>query len=319
MSEFSFDAYVSKRESGALGGTEEETRYAFGPDLTMLRGFKKFRPLEMVVASLVRSQKHLVQHRYIGHALKVGQRQLPKIHDLAKECADVLGIAMPALYISNSPVMNAFTFGTQEDSFIVVHSQLLDHFTEDELRFVIGHEMGHIQNGHVVYLTTLHLLSQLPAFLKPLQPVVAAALQTWSRRAEITCDRAGVLCCRDLSIAERTFVKMASGSTKHYDDVDVEALLEQLTESRKGVGRFTEVFDSHPALPKRIAALRVFSESAYFRRALGLGDDGLDMKTVDVRTTEIVKIHVKGAPVEGAPAEPVAAAAGDISTEKESE
>ena len=290
MSEFSFSNYVERREGGVLGGTDEETRYAFGPDLTMLRGFKKFRPVEMVVASLVRSQKHLFQHKFIGHSLKVGPRQLPQVHAIAKECAEVLGIAMPALYISNSPVMNAFTFGTQEDSFIVVHSQLVDHFSEDELRFVIGHEMGHIQNKHVVYLTTMMLLSQLPAILKPLQPVVTAALRTWSRRAEITCDRAGVLCCRDIGVAERTFVKMASGSTKHYGDLDVEAFLEQLEEGKQGMGRFAEVFASHPLLPKRVAALRVFSESAYYRKAAGLGDDGLDMKTVDDRTTEIVQI-----------------------------
>ena len=290
MSEFSFNKYVAKRESGALGGIEEENRYAFGPDLKMLRGFKNFRPLELVVASLVRGQKHLFQHKFIGRALKVGPRQLPKVHAIAKDCADTLGIAMPALYLTNSPMMNAFTFGTQEDSFIVVHSQLVDHFSEDELRFVIGHEMGHIQNKHVVYLTTMMLLSQLPAILKPLQPVVTAALRTWSRRAEITCDRAGALCCRDIEVAQKSFVKMASGSTKHYADVDVDAFLEQLEESRKGVGRFTEIFDSHPLLPKRVAALQIFGESAYYRKAVGLGDDGLDMKTVDERTTEIVKI-----------------------------
>jgi Zn-dependent protease with chaperone function len=290
LSEFSFNQYVAKRESGALGGTDEETRYAFGPDLKMLRGFKNFRPLELVVASLVRGQKHLIQHRYTGRALKVGPRQLPKVHEIAKECAQVLGIAMPALYLTNDPRMNAFTFGTQEDSFIVVHSQLVDHFTDDELRFVIGHEMGHIQNKHVVYLTTMMLLSQLPAILKPLQPVVTAALRTWSRRAELTCDRAGLLCCRDLDVAEKTFVKMASGSTKHYADIDVDAYMDQLAESQKGVGRFTEVFDSHPLLPKRVAALRIFAESAYYRKAMGLGEDGLDIKTVDERTTEIVKI-----------------------------
>lgn len=290
MSEFSFNQYVAKRDTGALGGTDEETRYAFGPDLKMLRGFKNFRPLELVVASLVRSQKHLFQHRFIGRALKVSPRQLPKVHQIAKECAETLGIAMPALYLTNNPMMNAFTFGTQEDSFIVVHSQLVDHFTDDELRFVIGHEMGHIQNKHVVYLTTMRLLSQLPAILKPLQPLVSAALLTWSRRAEITCDRAGLLCCKHLDVAEKTFVKMASGSTKHYGDIDVEAYMDQLEESQKGVGRFTEVFDSHPLLPKRVAALRIFAESAYYRQAMGLGEDGLDIKTVDERTTDIVKI-----------------------------
>ena len=57
-------------------------------------------------------------------------------------------------------MLNAGTYGTNEESFIVVHSALVDAYTDEELRFVIGHECGHIHNSHVVYLTTLHFLTR---------------------------------------------------------------------------------------------------------------------------------------------------------------
>ena len=64
--------------------------------------------------------------------------------------------------------MNAMTFGTNDDAFILVHSALVDHFDDEELLSVIGHECGHIHNDHVVYLTTLHLPAHDGAAVLPL-------------------------------------------------------------------------------------------------------------------------------------------------------
>ncbi|MFW5920953.1 MAG: hypothetical protein ACOCUS_03880, partial [Polyangiales bacterium] len=69
-----------------------------------------------------------------------------------------------------------------------------------------------------------------------------------------------------------------------------DAFLEQLEEGREDVGRSTEAFASHPYVPKRIQALRVFEQSAMYRKAAGLGDDGLSMEEVDRRTSEIIQI-----------------------------
>jgi Zn-dependent protease with chaperone function len=175
-----------------------------------------------------------------------------------------------------------------------VHSALIDHFDEDELRFVIGHETGHIQNKHVVYGTVLILLKQsAAAILKLLMPPVDVALNSWYRRAEITCDRAGLLCCQDLDAACRTFVKLACGSQKLYREMDLVAYAEQADEGRGGVGRFAELFVGHPYLPKRMEAMQLFAESALYREAHGTGPGGLTMEEVDARTSEIIQV-VKG-------------------------
>jgi Zn-dependent protease with chaperone function len=202
-----------------------------------------------------------------------------------------LGITPPTVYIMNSPVINAGTFGTNDDSFMLIHSALIDHMSDEELRSIIGHECGHIHNSHVVYLTALYFLTQMAgAFVAWIVTPAVVALRAWSRRAEITCDRASLLCCRNPEVVTRALTKLALGSHKLYDQLNLEAFLEQHEESRQGVGRFSELFASHPWLPKRVLALRVFQQSKLFRRRAGLGEDGLSMKEVDEKVLEIVKV-----------------------------
>ena len=291
MSDFSFRDYVRSRDEGRIGGTEEHRRYAYKGDLAMLRTFKKLRYVELVVAAVVRSQKSIVSHSFMGRTIRVSSRQVPRIHRIAKDCAERLNVPVPTIYVANSPIMNAYTFGTDDDSFIVVHSKLIDDFTDEELRFVIGHEMGHIQNRHVVYGTALRLLkTNASIFLRWIAPPAEAALAAWARRAEITCDRAGLLCAGDLAVAERSFLKMACGSTKLYEELDIDAFLEQLEDGQSKVGRLTEMFATHPYLPKRIRALQLFAQSEMYRKAVGLGDDGTSLHDVDDQVDEIIKV-----------------------------
>lgn len=288
--DFDFTRYVDERRGRAWGGPRG-ARYAYSADMAMLQAFRRMRPVELAAAATVRMYKDVLKNRYLGTTARVGPRQFPRMHGLVQECADALGVPAPTVYVANSPVMNAYTYGTDEDSFIVIHSALIDHFEEDELKFVIGHETGHIQNKHVVYGTVLHLMKSTAAvFLKWIVPPAEMALQAWFRRAEITCDRAGLLCCRDSAAATRSFLKLACGSRKLYDELDLDSYLEQLEEANRSYGRFLEAFASHPYLPKRIEALRVFENSELYRQALGLDGGGLSMEEVDRRTTDIIRI-----------------------------
>ena len=288
--DFDFSRYVEGRRRKVWGG-EGAARYAYAADVAMLQTFKRLRPVELAAASVVRTYKDVLKNQYLGTSTRVGPRQVPHIYGLVQECAEALGVPVPAVYVVNNPYINAYTFGTDEDAFIVLHSALIDHFEDEELKFVIGHETGHIQNKHVVYATVLHLMTNtMGIFIKWLLPPAQVALHAWYRRAEITCDRAGLLCCKDSNAAIRGFLKLASGAQKLYGELDPDAFLEQLEEGREGVGRFTEAFSSHPYVPKRIQALKVFEQSAMYRQAVGLGDDGLAMEDVDRRTSEIIQI-----------------------------
>jgi hypothetical protein len=288
----SFTRYVATKKKAAYGGTDG-ARYAYAADVAMLNAFRRMKPVEMAAAATVRMYKDVYKNQLLGTTIKVTPRQFPSIHQIAVECAESLDVPVPQVYIKNDPIVNAFTFGTDDDAFIVVHSALVDHFDRDELKFVIGHETGHIQNKHVIYNTVLILLRTAASLLRYLVPPAEVALLAWYRRAEVTCDRAGLLCCGDLSAASRSFLKMACGSKKLYEELDVEEYLHQADEGREGVGRLTELFASHPYIPKRIEAMRVFSESELYRRATGAGDEGLSMAEVDERTHDVIQI-VKG-------------------------
>jgi Zn-dependent protease with chaperone function len=235
--------------------------------------------------------QHVGKADLLGRAVKVGRRQFPRVHAVAEHCAKTLGIVTPTLYVVNSPHLNAATYGTEDDSFILVHSALVDLLSDEELTTVVGHEAGHIHNSHVVYLTTLHYLSHMAGvFLRSVALPALLALKAWSRRAEITCDRAGLLCGTGIDVSIRVLGKLALGSHKLYDELNMEAFLEQHEEGQSSIGRFGELWATHPFLPKRVLALRVFSESALYRRHAGLGESGLSMEAVDERVHGLIKV-----------------------------
>jgi len=264
--------------------------YAYISDRQTRAAFDHVKPVDLAVTATVRMFKSVWRNELLGQAVKVGDRQFPRIAKIASRCAETLQIATPTVYIVNNPSLNAATYGTNEDSFIMVNSALVDHYSDDELLTVIGHECGHIHNSHVVYLTALHYLTQMAGvFVRwAVQPAMIA-LRAWSRRAEITCDRAGMLCAKDSLIAQRSLTKLALGSRKLYEEFNLEAFLEQYDEGKDGMGKYMEVFATHPWLPKRVLSMRVFAESALYRKAAGLGPDGLTMLEVDNRVRALLK------------------------------
>lgn len=291
--ELDFKSWVDARRSSHLGGGPETEghAYAYNLDQSTRAAFARMTAVELAVTSSVRMFKQVWRSELLGNAVKVSDRQFPRLQRIARECADTLHIPTPQLYIVANSSLNAATYGTHDESFIMVHSALIDHYTDEELRMVIGHECGHIHNKHVVYLTALHYLTQMAGiFVKwAVQPALLA-LNAWSRRAEITCDRAGMLCSRDLDVSTKAMTKLVLGSRKLYEEFNMDAFLEQYEEGKDGVGKYMEVFASHPWLPKRVLAMRVFAESALYREAAKLGPGGLTMAEVD----EKVRLLLKG-------------------------
>jgi Zn-dependent protease with chaperone function len=286
-----FEDFVARKRGARAGGPDAGGHeYAYASDRQTRAAFDRMKPVDLAVSSTVRMFQSVWRNELLGSAVKVSDRQFPRIAGIARRCADTLHIATPTVYIRNDQSLNAATYGTNEESFIMVHSALVDHYSDEELLTVIGHECGHIHNSHVVYLTALHYLTQMAGvFVKwAVQPAMIA-LRAWSRRAEITCDRAGMLCAGDALVAQRSITKLALGSRKLYEEFNLDAFLEQYDEGKDGMGRYMEVFATHPWLPKRVLAMRVFAESALYRKAAGLGESGLTMPEVDDRVRALLK------------------------------
>ena len=290
--EIGFREFIEQRKGLRAGGRDGEgVAYAYASDKATRKTFDAMKPLELAVTAAVRMFQTVGKNELLGHAVKVGPKQFPRIHDMVVKCAATLGITPPTLYIVNSPIANAATFGTNDDSFIMVHSALIDAMSDDELMSVIGHECGHIHNSHVVYLTAMHQLQRVAArYAQWIAGPAMIALAGWSRRAEITCDRAGLLCAGSLDASTRALTKLAIGSSKLFQELNVEAFLEQHEEGGDGVGRFAEMTATHPWLPKRVLALRAFSKSEIYRKHAHLGDGGDTMEAVDEKVHEIIKV-----------------------------
>ena len=99
-----------------------------------------------------------------------------------------------------------------------------------------------------------------------------------------------MLCARSDVVAQRSLTKLALGSRKLYEEFDLEAFVEQYEEGKDGMGKYMEAFASHPWLPKRVLAMRVFAESALYRKAANAWTEGgLTMTEVDQRVRALLK------------------------------
>jgi Zn-dependent protease with chaperone function len=286
-----FDGFVARRKAERAGGAAAgENDYSFVLDRQSRATVESARPIQLAVASTVRMWKQVWRGQLLGSAVRVSDRQFPRIQALTRECAQQLGIETPQVYIVNDPRLNAGTYGTDEESFIIVHSALVDHYSDEELRTVLGHECGHIHNSHVVYLTTLHYLKMIAAaFIPWIVYPATIPLNELSRRAEITCDRAGMLCAKNEQVAARALTKLVLGSRKLYDEFNLDAFLEQYEEGKDSIGRYMEALATHPYLPKRVLAMRIFGQSELYRRTAGAGSGGLTMTEVDDRVKALLK------------------------------
>ena len=294
-----FQRYIERRKGALEAQAREGAAYAYGGDLRVKKTLDSLRPVRLAVEASVRLWKSVARGELLGTAVKVSPQQFPKIDALVEQASKALHIPRPTVYIAPQlGELNAHTFGTDEDAYIVMNGALVDHLTESELLFVLGHECGHIQNNHVVLTTALYyLMNAANRFLAWIVTPATMALSAWSRRAEITCDRAGLICARNLDTAEAVLLKLALGSKKLYDQLNVEAFLDQLRQSTKEAGRggglsdkigkLTELFHDHPYVPRRIEALRIFAESHYYKALTG-GTGGLTQAEVDGKVGEVL-------------------------------
>lgn len=198
-----------------------------------------------------------------GHCLKVQQELLPDFYSLCHEVKDRLGFDEPVdFYITGDSSVNAFSLAAEdkgEPHIVNVNSGLFDLMTQDELRFVIGHELGHLINKDTA-------LSRLIQFVFPPNTNVPVSLQYKIRLhdqlAELVADRYGYMATNDLNVCVTAFFKMASGLDLTKLNVSIEALIADNTRrleyflNDKGVSRA-----SHPVNPIRVQALNLFANS----------------------------------------------------------
>jgi Zn-dependent protease with chaperone function len=212
-----------------------------------------------------------------ANAVRVGPRQFPEIWANYLEVCETLDVAdPPELFISQTPFVNAGAYG-MDRPFIVLNSGAVRLLDRDELTYLLGHELGHVLSGHVLYRTMIVLLMQLATMGFPVvglaARVVLVALLEWQRKAELSADRAGLLALQQPEPTLRALMKMAGGGTP--EETDLNEFLIQADQYRDGGDAADMVFKvlnllgaTHPFHVLRAAELRDWIEAGEYDRIL---------------------------------------------------
>ncbi|MBH0777205.1 M48 family metallopeptidase [Nocardia bovistercoris] len=246
--------------------------------LVALRSLTGFDTVLRTLSSLLQERQHRLL--YLATAVRVDERQFRTLHHLRQDCVEILDArTTPEMYVIQSPTVNALTIG-MDTPFIVLTTGLIELMDTEELRFVIGHELGHALSGHAVYRTMLmHLLrisasvGWMPVGGWALRAIVAALME-WSRKSELSGDRAGLLCGQDVDASVRVHMKTAGGAWVH--EMNHGAFLAQADDYersgdlRDGVLKLLNLeLQSHPFSVLRAAELRRWIQSGEYERVLG--------------------------------------------------
>ena len=245
--------------------------------LTALREARGFDEVLKTLSGIWNERAWRLQ--FLGAAIRVDHRQHPRVHRIFAEAAATLDIEeLPELFVMQNPFLNASCIGMSKP-FITLTHRSIEAFDDDELRYVLGHELGHMRSGHAVYHTMLIILTNLsmnlawlPAGSIVLRGIIAAMLEWW-RKAELSGDRAGLLAGQDPQAALRTHMKLAGGSD--LSEIDTTAFLEQAAEYQTGgdlrdsfIKLRMTIFQRHPMPVARAADLRQWIDSGAYARIL---------------------------------------------------
>ncbi|MEU1788289.1 M48 family metallopeptidase [Streptomyces sparsogenes] len=216
---------------------------------------------------------------YLSDSVRVSDRQFAHLNDMLRDACYILDLdKVPAMYVTQDPRPNAMCIGMDEP-IIVMTTGLVELLDEEEMRAVVGHEVGHALSGHSVYRTILLFLTNLALKVAwiPLGNVavmaVVTALREWFRKSELSADRAGLLVGQDLRASMRGLMKLAGGH--HLHEMNVDAFLEQAEEYEAGGDLRDSVLKilnmlprSHPFTTVRAAELKRWAAGRDYQRIM---------------------------------------------------
>jgi Zn-dependent protease with chaperone function len=271
----SADAGVPAERSGVILTNISATAWEHPADRAALQTLRAIPGFDQVVRSIFGFfGERGIRLMFQANAVRVGPRQFPKLHGLLTEVTTTMDWPeQPELYVTQTPMVNAGAVG-MDHPFITLNSGAVTLLNDDELRVLIGHELGHVMSGHALYRTVLFILlmfgfNNLPFLAGIALLPIQLALLEWSRKAELSSDRAGLLATQDPVASMRVFLKLAGGGTA--SETDLDAFMEQAREYDTMGGPMDKVYKilntltlTHPFNTLRAAELQKWiSDGAY--------------------------------------------------------
>lgn len=155
-------------------------------------------------------------------------------------------------YVYASPDIQAECYASNDhDCIIRLSSGLIDILEDEEIEFVVGHEIGHFLYNHSL------------AFSSTGKDSLELSIQ--KRAQEISADRIGLLASKSLDVSIKALMKTMSGLSTKYLKFDIGAFLSQLSNAESFKSQL-DVNSSHPSMIVRCRALLWFSMSDTFKK-----------------------------------------------------
>ncbi len=221
---------------------------------------------------------HLIELQ--GSNFRVTRESCPELYKMARDISRRIDVRdFPKIYTQWGYFINAYTAGYDNDVLLVIYSGAVDLLSDDELAYVIGHEMGHIKSGHNLYHYMASIVGSAAAFIPGGQALIApvyATLKYWDRMSEFTADRAGLLACQNIDAALNAILKMSGLPMKYFQHLNREMFLEQAKEFEERYSGVTDqaikaisiIDETHPWTVMRAAELIKWYESGEYQAIL---------------------------------------------------
>lgn len=198
--------------------------------------------------------KAIVDKYYGGQITEIKQEGMqmtkdsyPLLHTTYTKCCHILGIKhAPIVYITHKlKGINALSVEINNERMILISRRVTISLTTKEQAFILGHELGHHQQGNLVGHTINGLFNSLKDKSEIIGPMVQDAIEVplkrWCRRSEFNADRAGFLCCKDIEVIKQLFMKIG------------------MIESPTVYHQYKETGEDHPMLTTRLQELNKYA------------------------------------------------------------
>ncbi len=287
MTEYDFD-YDYDNGSGGGNGDQTGTKrvltdissrvWEHPADRAALAALRKLPLFDQVLRALFGFfGEKPIRLAFQANAVRVGPNQFPRIWDLYCEVCDTLDTPTRyPLFVSQNPIVNAGAYGMKEP-FIIMNSGSLLLLSDEQVAYVLGHEVGHVMSDHVLYKTMTALLIILAGIGFPIVGLAARAilvgLLEWNRKSELSADRAGLLAIQDPEVVMSSMLKMAGGGSD--EETSLPEFIRQAEEYRDSGDLADQVFkvlnllgQTHPFWVLRLSELRAWIEEGEYDRVL---------------------------------------------------
>lgn len=224
----------------------------------------------------------------MGNNVQVGPQQYATLYHMFRDCVQALDVRPePTLFVAQNPQVNSYAIG-EEHPCVVVNTGLLDLLSDDEIRTVMAHELGHVKCGHTTLtqmaiwaMNTATVIGELTFGIgNMISTGLIYAFYEWRRMAELSSDRAALLATDDWQLVGHTMMRISGGSNRFAHELNFQAFEKQASDYQNlDEDGLSQVYKfllyngggagpmlSHPFPVDRLSYLKTWAQSEEYAR-----------------------------------------------------